>query len=135
PYMFDRYFLTAVPAALVISVLPLPALSWRWPATIAATSLYALFSFGLMHDWLAWNEARWELGRAIKRKQIPWTGINGGFEWNSWWKLKNPPLPAGDGRRYTLSFSPLPNSQIVETKAYTQWLPPGRREFYLLEVP
>ncbi len=135
PYMFDRYFLTAIPAALAIALLPLPALSWRWPPAIVATLLLALFSFGLMHDWLAWNEARWELGRATMRKEIPWTGINGGFEWDAWWKLQNPPLPPGDGRHYMLSFSPLPNSQTVETKAYMQWLPPGRREFYLLEMP
>jgi 4-amino-4-deoxy-L-arabinose transferase-like glycosyltransferase len=133
PYMFDRYFLSAMPAALLLAVLPLPATSWRWPLAIVATSLLALFSFCLMHDWLAWNEARWQLGREAMRNQR--TDINGGFEWNSWWTLEKPRLPPGDGRHYVLSFSPLPNGETVETKAYTQWLPPGRREFYLLEVP
>jgi len=135
PYMFDRYFLAAIPAAILVAVLPLPAPYWRWPAALVATSLLALFSFSLMHDWLAWNASRWELGRAAMRRQIPWNGIRGGFEWDRWWELEKAPLPAGDGRHYVLSFSPLANSRIVETKAYTQWLPPGRREFYLLEVP
>jgi 4-amino-4-deoxy-L-arabinose transferase-like glycosyltransferase len=135
PYMFDRYFLAAIPATLLVAVLPLPGTAWRWPPAIVATSLLALFSFSLMHDWLAWNAARWELGNAAMRKQIPWTAIGGGFEWDGWWNLEKPPLPHGDGRNYRLSFSPLENSQIVDTKSYTQWLPPGRRVFYLLEVP
>jgi len=107
-----------------------------------------------MHDWLAWNAARWELGQqAVANKMIPPTNIEGGFEWDGWFTSADPqrPLanpertqpvnetpglnlllsryyfPAVNGR-YALSFSKLPESEIIGAKSYQLWLPPHRKD-------
>src|SRR5207248_9485674 len=44
----------------------------------------ALPIFGLMHDWLSWNEARWALGQKAVQSGIHPRIIEGGLEWNGW---------------------------------------------------
>jgi hypothetical protein len=91
PAVWDRYLLPlAVSGGLVLAgralpgeIKPAPA-RWRWAASLTLLSLLAGASLALMHDWLAWNEALWELGgRAVSRHINP-LDIDGGLEWNGW---------------------------------------------------
>ena len=117
----------------------------------AGALAFVVISVGLMHDWLAWNSARWELGRrAVARGVHPWD-IEGGFEWDGWHAplretdRKSAPvvgfrLPMTAGYfhhvsgRLALSFSLLKGTRARDSETYWQWLPPARRRFFLLEL-
>ncbi len=156
PDLYDRYFLFLLPGAL--------ALAWgedrgkreespgrRW-AALAALAVLGLVSLGLMHDWLAWNGARWELGRRALAAGARPLDVEGGVEWDGWFappdsERDEPPpspypvlpftkewFPAVRGR-YALSFSEIQGTRRIDAEPYDVWLPPGRREFSLIEVP
>ena len=113
-------------------------------------ALTGLVSVGLIHDWLAWNSARWEVGRrALVRGIDPWD-IEGGVEWNGWFAVEQRPgRPVGVRRgptlrftrdwfphvtgRYALAFSQPPGTLRRDSEPYSLWLLPGRREFVLIE--
>ncbi len=154
PDLYDRYFLFLLPGVFALA---LPAFAAdaepaprQWLPGIALTAALAVVSIGLMHDWLAWNSARWALGRRAEKKGIDPLDIEGGVEWDGW---HTPARPVAEARRrwpvlpftddwfpwvrgqYALSFSPLPRAQIIDEQPYRLWLLPGPRRFYLLRVP
>jgi hypothetical protein len=148
PTLYDRYFLTLLPGALCLAM---PSNSPRrlgWVAGLIILGAMGTVSVCLMHDWLAWNSARWELGRRALARQIPAPAIEGGFEWDGWYtavpKDKTPTPPRGLAYppvhpwfpdvtgHYSLSFSIINRSFPEDTEPYQQWLLPRRRTFYLL---
>jgi hypothetical protein len=161
PGFFDRYFLFLLPGALCIAARASPdvpsAAETRepWLPGLAALALLSLLSVGLMHDWLAWNAARWQLGsRAIHADEwgIDPLDIEGGFEWDAWHGGRGEPTDRAVERRwpvlpftqrwlpqvrgkYALSFSVLSGTVPIDSEPYTLWLLPGRHEFYLIEFP
>jgi hypothetical protein len=157
PDLYDRYFLFLLPGALVLAAGGEPgggggvASRPRWWAALAGAAAVAAVSVGLMHDWLAWNAARWALGRRALAHHIHPLDIEGGFEWDaSYAPVGEEPAP-GARRwpvlpftrdwfpvvrgRYALSFADLAGARRVDAEPYTLWLWPGRHEFFLLEVP
>jgi hypothetical protein len=109
-----------------------------------------------MHDWLAWNVARWDLGRRAIARGIAATDIEGGFEWDGWHASRvfllpdEPPatrsllqdrgsmllfrhllFPELTGR-YAISFSEIPGTMTVDSEPYRLWLAPGPRRLWLL---
>jgi hypothetical protein len=158
PYViFDRYYLVLMPGALYLATNPAAATEPaearrglpRRALGLAALGLYAVVSVALLHDWLSWNAARWELGRRAVERGIEATDIEGGFEWNGWYS----PYPVfarcrGERKgltltltwcmyahisgRYGLSFSVLDGTRAVDEEPYDLWLAPGRRSFYLI---
>ncbi len=153
PDIFDRYLLFLFPAALVLALPQGPLPLWRWmPATAQLIGL-AVVSTGLMHDWLAWNAARWELGRrlVLATGLDPRDGdIEGGIEWDGLYLPAPRPtmvplrprgltLPFINSKfgyirgRFALSFAPLAHSHVVAYQPYNLWLAPGPRQFYLLQ--
>jgi hypothetical protein len=171
PDIWDRYALMLFPGALaLVSANDAPSRRetlepWRWSAGLAVAGLFGVISVALMHDWFAWNSARWELGRrAVAQRGIAPTDIEGGFEWNGWhtppadgqsreWRnfFKSLDKVADTPRglallptrvwfdhvtgRYALSFTPLAGAKVLDEEPYNQWLLPGERKFYLLEAP
>jgi 4-amino-4-deoxy-L-arabinose transferase-like glycosyltransferase len=155
PYLLDRYLLFLIPGALALAIIPCPedaGASRRpgWVLGVASVGVLGLASVGLMHDWLAWNAARWELGRRAVAGHIDPLDIEGGFEWDGWYapaaaaepgEARWPVLsftrgwfPATTGH-YALSFSPVRGARRLDTLPYSLWLQPGRREFLLVELP
>ena len=57
-------------------------MAWRGAPAAAALAVYGAVSVGLMHDWLAWNSARWAVGRRALAAGVRPTDIEGGFEWH-----------------------------------------------------
>lgn len=168
---FDRYLLSVLPAAIFACLVVIPPSASTTPAAaaaepeqppirleplagIAALALWAFLGAGLMHDWLAWNAARYELGKRAIARGIAVADLEGGLEWDGWHSpegaapLPPGPLAAREGLalamsktlfpyltgRYALSFSPLRGTRIRDAEPYRLWLLPGRREFVLLEL-
>jgi hypothetical protein len=154
--LFDRYFLFLLPGTLYLAG-PGPAASsasgnkWGRVTGLATVVLMGAISVGLMHDWLSWNVARWELGDRALLKKIPPLQIEGGFEWDGryaavrsansrtnqagGWLLPFTRywFPTIQGR-YALAFSEGQGTRTVDSQPYTLWLTPGQRRFYLLEA-
>ncbi len=151
PYPYDRYILALLPGALWgVCGHPAAGPARRW-AAFAALAAMGILSLALMHDWLSWNSARWTLGERALAHGIPAHMVEGGFEWNGWHSPSGAaPLQQRTARglntpitgmlfphvtgRFALSFSPLPGTRVLDTEPYTVWLPPGRRQFYLLQL-
>jgi hypothetical protein len=149
---FDRYLLALLPSALGIALSGVDLSRARVRRATAGVALVATAVFAVMltHDWLAWNAARWELGRrAVATRDLRPQDIEGGFEWNNWfaipegrWRRAQRPsagltlpyhLPLFDGMtgRCALSFSPLEGAPTVDAVAYSSWLGGEQRQFLL----
>ena len=149
PTLFDRYLIVLMPGALALAALP--GIVPRWKAGLGMLAVVAVCSVGLMHDWLAWNAARWEVGRRALARGIDPLDIEGGFEWDGWYSLRGavrghkPILPRRltlpfNARyfphvsgRYALAFSVPDRADIVDSEPYALWLLPGRRRFFLVK--
>jgi hypothetical protein len=157
PIVFDRYLLFLLPAALALVASWKPegsgeAASLRGKvAALLAVGAFGLASLGLMHDWLAWNAARWELGRRALVRHLDPLDVEGGVEWDGWFGgPTKTPMPPGQSRwpvlpfthlwfplttgHYALSFSDLPGARRLDAEPYSLWLRPGKRRFLLLEL-
>jgi hypothetical protein len=155
PKIYDRYFLVLLPGALAAIGMRCQVTRARRVVGWLAVGAMAAFSFGLMHDWLSWNEARWALGRkAVASNTHPWW-IDGGLEWNGWYAHatqpelapppKNVPGPTvTQYYNYDLHFfdvighfaiaSQVPAGAVVRGhQSYSLWLPPRRQEAFLVE--
>ena len=159
PGTTDRYLEVLFPGAVFLIACRCSGARNGWFAAVAAVGLYGLVSVALMHDWLSWNSARWELGRqAVVGKAISPGDIEGGFEWNGWYACRepgSPPVPPAPGHpnindgslllpftrylfpqvtgRFALAFTPQPGSVIVAWQLYPVWLPPGKKAFLLVQ--
>ncbi len=149
PHQFDRYFVVFLPGAVYLAA-GTPTDRWRWKPAVVVVGLWCCFSVGLMHDWLAWNSARWEVGRRALQRGIPSADVEGGFEWDGW----NSPYVLRQGfpaesrdmvlpgtrdifphitGRCALTFTPPPGTVVLDREPYELWLLPGRRDFWLVE--
>src|SRR5205807_9212803 len=78
--LHDRYLLVLLPAALWFAAIGTKAAS-RWAPSVVVLIVIAAASIALMHDWLSWNAARWQLGRRAETAfHINPLDIEGGFE-------------------------------------------------------
>jgi hypothetical protein len=161
PAIVDRYLQVLFPGALWLALVgkrpSVPNSRW-WPG-IAAAACYGLLAVALLHDWLSWNSARWELGRrAVLSHGLKPKDIEGGFEWNGWYASgeaeptifqlrRDHPINLGPGLSlpfsryvfpqveglYALAFSPPENSAVLESLPYKLWLPPRQKRFLFVQ--
>jgi 4-amino-4-deoxy-L-arabinose transferase-like glycosyltransferase len=152
-WLFDRYLLFFIPGAIALAATcppptgEKPERPWHFFLSWALALSLLTISVSLMHDWLAWNSARWALGRRALARGVAPLDIEGGVEWNGWYgghlfeRPRQGPervlaftykwFPATRGR-YVLSFSDrLPVA--IDSEPYSLWLLPGKRHFYLLQ--
>jgi hypothetical protein len=153
PKVYDRYFLFLLPGAFALAGSLAPSSRVGWLAAVGLVGFSALISVALMHDWMEWNRARWELGRwAIAEGIHPWR-IEGGFEWNGEYSpgpdAPEPPPDHTPGRlrlissydfhfwhvdgQYALAFSVPQHAEVLKSCTYSLWLLPGERTFYLFK--
>lgn len=155
PEFMDRYLEVLFPGAIFLVVARGFDFEITWFPGGLLVALCWFVSVALMHDWLAWNAARWDLGRlAVTSKSIPPNEIEGGFEWDGWYATSDPEHsevlagPRNDGPglvlafsrqtfpqvtgRFALAFNPVAGSAVVGTAPYKLWLPPRRKEMLLL---
>jgi hypothetical protein len=149
PVTCDRYLEVLFPAGVYLALSARPLRARGWLAAGAALAVSMGISIGLMHDWLAWNEARWAVGRRAVERGVQPQDVEGGFEWDGWF-APVPMLPPGSvprgplvldysadnfchvRGRYALSFSVLSKTVPIDAEPYWFWLQPGQREVYLI---
>jgi len=152
--LYDRYVLFFLPAALYVAAASKEGDQQpHWVPAVAILLVFGAVSLGLMHDWLAWNSARWALGRrAATEKGINPHDIEGGFEWNGWYapvpRRRDVPPPPPNALilrfthdyfphvrgRYALSYSEIPGTIVVDSEPYQEWLLPGQKRFLLIQA-
>jgi hypothetical protein len=149
---FDRYWIFLLPGGIALMCQP----DERPLGRIAAAALllaYGAASVSLMHDWLTWQGARWELGRWAVHEGIAARAIEGGIEWDGDHTDRLNPreviipadaryffVPALDSwfpilGDYGLSSTPYPDAVTLQSRPYTLWLSPGKHTMYLLGRP
>src|SRR5262249_3945964 len=94
PTLFDRYFIVLFPGALALAASGTNGMARGCTAGLVILAAMGLVSFGLAHDWLSWNGARWAVGQRALDRGIPARDIEGGFEWDSWYALGDVAPPA-----------------------------------------
>lgn len=140
---FDRYLLPVLLSSLlVLQPAPNPA-KWAVNTSWALILLMACFSIAGTHDYFAWNRARWAALHSAMSQGIPPTEIDGGVEFNGWYRTgplrQRAPFSnswwfvAED--TYAVSFGPFENYRIEEEFVFQRYLPPGTDTLFLLRRP
>ncbi len=154
----DRYYVMALPPAILALAVSARYLRVRNSALFVVPLLLALgvYSSFAQQDYMAWNRARWaELAR-LEAAGVSASVIDGGSEYDY---LRNPQLneylavsqgsyailhrgkPPRDqwrwwpisGEEYIVSFSPVPNYEVVSKRTYWSALTLGQREILTLK--
>jgi hypothetical protein len=81
-FIFDRYLMPIMPAALWLAADALPCPAGRSRAAWGLVLVVALFSVGATHQYLSWNAARDRAARALAARGIADDEVDGGFEIN-----------------------------------------------------
>ena len=141
--IWDRYFIPLVPV-LVYWLLVTGRLAWTTILTPALSAIVCttlvLYSILGVHDYMAWNRARWQALTELERSgAADFRSVDGGFEYNglraydvrykpsidkSWWWVQDDP--------YIISFGPINGYEPLKHYEYINYLLPGLRTIYLL---
>jgi 4-amino-4-deoxy-L-arabinose transferase-like glycosyltransferase len=138
----DRYLLFVLPFALVL-------IARCWPghdriARIAA-ALWVAVVLGLgiaaTHDYFAWNRARWDAIHAAERRGATPDTLDGGFEYNAYYRFEIKPRVTGAGKswwwiaddRYVVAFSVPPGFVELARFDVDRWLASTPPAIFLLE--
>lgn len=151
--VFDRRFLFVFPGAIYLAGVGSKQSTWWWLPGLATCALWGAAAVGITHDSLAWNAARWAVGRrAVEERHIhPWD-IEGGFEWDGSFApiesgIADQPagkhylLPFSEQQfrhvthRYALAFTQPDGTEVVDQEPYTQWLLRGKFAYLLVRYP
>jgi hypothetical protein len=84
------------------------------------------------HDWLAFNETRWNLVKRLRDEGFSSEEIDGGYEVNGWHRSAEDPLtrsrPGGESARWWseravrfLAIGPRPGMIEVERETWFSW--------------
>lgn len=145
--LWDRYFLVLLPAAFAFAVGRVPVRWSGWAAGVVTCAVFLVYSLTGMNDCLHWNLARWTAGRRAVARGVAPGEVDGGFEWLGWYEFESAlprAIAAGQGRdlwawtrvtpkRYRLSFTPLPESRVVDRVPYRIPWQGERGNIYVLE--
>ncbi|HEY9713588.1 MAG TPA: hypothetical protein V6C72_08955, partial [Chroococcales cyanobacterium] len=154
----DRYYvMPLVPVIVCI------CLSWRWlrikfHAALACllVILFGAYSTCAEQDYMAWNRARWQALSELEQNGVHSSEIDGGMEYNFWRDIKlgadldlhgtnffnihrgEKPRSSWrwwsiNGERYIISFSPVPDYEVVATHRYFSALTMSYHEIYTLK--
>ena len=130
---FDRYLIPVVPL-WGIGALAAPRTVSRGALTTAAVLLVgmAAFSTVALHDYFAWNRARWALLAHVETEAPEvWREIDGGFEFNGWTRYDPRTAKSSDRSwwapsvRDIVTFGPVPGYREVASVPYVRWWPAG----------
>ncbi|HWC45366.1 MAG TPA: hypothetical protein VG868_04560, partial [Casimicrobiaceae bacterium] len=137
----DRYLLFVLPFVLALIAIAeppgagLPRRALAIVVIIAALVIEAL----AVHDYFAWNRARWDAIRDAQAQGATPSTLDGGFEYNgyfgyearaarpgkSWWWV--------DDDRYVVAFGDVPGYTVLARYPVRGFLPRTPREIVLLE--
>ena len=86
PELYDRYQLAILPSALIAAAVATGSTRLGIAIALFGVGLYAGWSFYWERDYLAREAAVWQVGRGLVERGIPTDQIDGGFEWNGWYR-------------------------------------------------
>ena len=136
---YDRYLLVLLPFLLILLA---PLLTLRCSRVMLIALILVQWGYGVVgeHNYLAWNQARWELGDRVLHHGVNAQDIEGGYEWNGWMYYRqtqmNPigtitpawapwyvhDLYPGDTMPYIIAFSPLGGYRVIDSQKVDGWL-------------
>jgi 4-amino-4-deoxy-L-arabinose transferase-like glycosyltransferase len=83
---FDRYLLGILPSGLLVMLLLLRPARWGGALTLAGVALLAAWSIWWERDYLERRTALWQAAQALVERGISAEQIDGGAEWNGWYR-------------------------------------------------
>ena len=138
----DRYLLFVLPFALALIARIWPQQSGMVRIAAAGWLILALgLGIAATHDYFAWNRARWDAIHAAERLGATPDTLDGGFEYNAYYRFEHKPRVTGAGKRwwwvaddrYVVAFSVAPG--FVERSRFDvdRWLARTPPAIFLLE--
>jgi len=91
---------------------------------------------------LSWNRVRWDAANYLmKNLNIPPTEIDGGFEFNSWYKTGEIGKPIPNTKSfwgvkndsYVISFGAINGYKFYKSLPFYQYLPPRQNSMFILK--
>jgi len=130
--LWDEYLLVFVPASLYLALRGVRVSARGWIAGALVCGSMLAYTLPEQADYLAWNDARWNVGRQVVRQRVSPVRIDGGFEWVGWFDFERAlPIALASGYsddlwawmaifrdRYVLSFEPVKGAPIVASARY-----------------
>lgn len=116
---FDRYALDSLWALLLLGAV---AIGGRPRSVVLAGVLLTVVAVAVtagVHDYFAWNRARFALWQSLRIRGVAVESINAGYELNAWGRLSGRPLPSTRPawlirNDYVIAFHRLPGYEVVD---------------------
>jgi hypothetical protein len=146
-YFMDRYLILLLPLLLMLVIVSTPGisqltLSLRSISIIFMVMLiYGGFTVGATHDYLSWNQTRWQaLNSLVQESHISPRYIDGGYEFDGWYLYsRNYKAQTGkswwwvDKDDYVISFGSLAGYRDLKRYPVRRWLPFGPEAIFVLQ--
>lgn len=139
---FDRYLLFVLPFALALfaGCWPEPRGRVRFAAAVWVALALGL-GIAATHDYFAWNRARWEAIHAAERLGATPDTLDGGFEYNAYYRFEIKPRLTAAGKswwwiaddHYAVAFSVVPGFAERARFGVPRWLARTPAVIFLLE--
>lgn len=143
---WDRYLLVFIPASIYLALKIGPLSVRQQGVTVALCVALATFALIGLGDYFSWNTARWLAGGQLVVQGVPPEAIDGGFEWDGWYRFETAlpqAIAAGAGEdlfgwlklqpaQYILAYEPLGDLPVVGRVEYDVPLSNQRRAVYIL---
>lgn len=131
---FDRYALDSLWALLLLGAIAIGRERRALVIGAAVLAFVAVGSVAGVHDYFAWNRARFELWQSLKQRGVPIEAVNAGYELNAWGRLDGRPMPATRPawivrNDYVLAFHLLPGYEVIDRRTYLPLFGPEREIF------
>lgn len=153
----DRYYLPPFVTTLLFL-----AMSWRWHrlkprflVSIPVLLLVSFYSIAACQDYLGWNRVRWQAAEKLETAGVKPASIDGGAEYNyylnpqlykkivfhpGWYEFVHRGDPPRDQWRwwtvdsedYVISFSTIPDYELIDKQTYWSLLSANERTVYVL---
>ncbi|MBK9013288.1 MAG: glycosyltransferase family 39 protein [Saprospiraceae bacterium] len=141
-YFLDRYHMVLVPFLLAVLVQGHDIDFGKKQVVAASIFLVLMAGYATTgtHDYISWNRARWRaLDYLTKEKGVKPNQIDGGFEFNGWYKpgpKDNGPWKSWwwvDKDEYVVAFGDIRVFTKQKGFPFERWLPPGVDSVYVLK--
>jgi hypothetical protein len=144
----DRYLVPLILPAAALALDGFRRIRLSRSAIALGLLLFGLYGLAGLHDYLAWNRLRWEMGRRLIAEGVRLEQIEAGLEWDGWHlyfnqerrvlgPLSSPyllwytrALPELDPE-YLVSFTAIPGYRVLQARRYHSYLHRADRTLYL----
>ncbi len=145
---YERYLLPLIPGAIVLLLDVSRRVRLSLRAGALGFAVAGIVSVMLMRDYFAWNDVKWDAGRALLDRGVAVELIDGGMEWDGWYlydrstayiNMHGLPMTIAPwlyvlDPQYVFAFQPPPGYRVLQTLPFDTPLRPGGQDhIYLLE--